>query len=175
MKSLLEKENPILRTSAEPVSAEEFNTSTLKELAQRMIAIMEEKGAIGVAAPQIGISKRIIVFGTGYTKHRKPVVEIPDTVLINPTITRLSETIEAGYEGCLNAGDLMGQVPRSTEIEYTGYNIEGHFICKQATGLEARILQHEVDHLNGILFFDRVEDKSSLTTYDELQKRLSSS
>lgn len=66
----------------------------------------------------------------------------------------------------------MGQVPRTTEVEYSGYDLAGHWINKHATGLEARILLHEVDHLNGLLFFDHVEDKESLTTYDELQKKL---
>ncbi len=79
---------------------------------------------------------------------------------------------ESSYEGCLNSGELMGQVPRATEIEYTGFDLEGNAICKRATGFEARIIQHEIDHLNGILFFDHVEDKETLTTYTEMQQRL---
>lgn len=172
MKTLLEKDNPILRATAEPVSASEYNTEELKALAEHMIEIMKEKGAVGVAAPQIGTSKRVIVFGTSYTKRRKPEVHIPDTILINPDLKILSETKELGHEGCLNCGDLMGEVPRATEIEYSGFDIAGNPISKRASGLEARILQHEVDHLNGILFFDRVEDKDSLTTFEEMQKRL---
>ena len=172
MKTILEKDNPILRTMAEPVATEEFKSSWLKELVQNMIEIMKEKGAVGVAAPQVGVSKRIIVFGTSYAKRRKPEVHIPDTVLINPALKILSQEVESGYEGCLNSGDLMGVVPRATEIEYSGYDMDGNLISKQATGLEARILQHEVDHLDGILFFDKVEDKETLTTYEEMQKRL---
>lgn len=172
MKTLLEKENPTLRATAESVTTDEFKTNWLKDLVRTMLDIMKEKGAVGVAAPQIGVSKRVIVFGTAYARRRKPEVDIPDTVLINPAFKLLSETKESGYEGCLNCGDLMGQVPRGTEIEYSGYDMDGNFISKHATGLEARILQHEVDHLNGFLFFDRVEDKESLTTYDELQQRL---
>ena len=172
MRTILEKDNAILRKIAEPVLATEFKASWLKELVQDMFTIMKEKGAVGVAAPQIGISKQVIVFGTAYTKRRKLEVDIPDTVLINPALKILSKMKESGYEGCLNAGALMGQVPRATEIEYSGYDIDGNPIKKRVTGFEARILQHEVDHLNGILFFDRVEDKDSLTTYEELQKRL---
>ena len=172
MRTILEKDNTILREIAEPVLATEFKASWLKELIQDMFAIMKDKGAVGVAAPQIGVSKQVIVFGTAYAKCRKPEVEIPDTVLINPALKILSETKESGYEGCLNTGELMGQVPRATEIEYSGYDIDGNLIKKRVTGLEARILQHEVDHLKGVLFFDRVEDKDSLTTYEELQKRL---
>ena len=172
MRTILEKDNAILREIAEPVLATEFKASWLKKLIQDMFAIMKDKGAVGVAAPQIGVSKQVIVFGTAYAKRRKPEVDIPDTVLINPAFKMLSETKESGYEGCLNTGELMGQVPRATEIEYSGYDIDGNLIKKRVTGLEARILQHEVDHLKGVLFFDRVEDKESLTTYEELQKRL---
>ena len=172
MKTILEKDNPILRATAEPITASEYNTDELKALTDHMLEIMKEKGAVGVAAPQIGVSKRVIVFGTSYTKRRKPEVHIPDTILINPILRILSETKESGHEGCLNCGDLMGEVSRATEIEYSGFDLEGNPISKQATGLEARILQHEVDHLNGILFFDRVENKDTFTTFDELQKRL---
>ncbi len=172
MDTILEKGNPILRAVAEPVSVMEFATTWLRELAQRMIGIMRDKGAVGVAAPQIGISKRVIVFGTAYSKRKNIEVQIPDTVLINPALRILSEARESGYEGCLNSGELMGQVPRATEIEYTGFDLEGNAICKRATGFEARIIQHEIDHLNGILFFDHVEDKETLTTYTEMQQRL---
>lgn len=172
MRTLLEKENPILREKAEPISATEFGASWLKELVNEMIAIMDEKGAVGVAAPQIGISKRVIVFGTSYTKSRKVDVPIPDTVLVNPSIKILSEEIETGYEGCLNCGELRGEVPRMMEVEYSGFDLEGNLISKRVRGLEARIVQHEVDHLDGVLFIDRVEDQSNIITATELQKRL---
>lgn len=171
MKKLLEKKDPILRKIAEPVADSEFKTKSLRKLLQQMQNIMIEKGAVGIAAPQIGISKRIILFGTSYTKHRKPETHIPDTVLINPELKFLSDMTESDYEGCLNCGELMGQVPRCTEIEYSGFDLEGNFIKKHATRLEARILQHEIDHLNGILFIDHVKDEKSLTTIDELRKR----
>lgn len=172
MKEVLEQDNPILRKEAEPVSFSEFESDWLKDLIKDMIAIMKEKGAVGIAAPQIGVSKRVIVFGTAYTKRRRPEVEIPDTVLINPTVKALSDAKEAGYEGCLNSGDLMGEVPRAIEVEYSGFTLVGTFITKRATGLEARIIQHEVDHLNGFLFLDRIEDTETITTYSNLQKRL---
>lgn len=172
MRALLEKENPILREQAEPVSSSEFGSSWLNELSSVLISIMKEKQAVGVAAPQIGISKRVIVFGTGYTQSRKIDVPIPDTVLVNPSVKVLSEEIQTGFEGCLNCGDLRGEVPRAMEVEYSGYDLDGKLITKRANGLEARIIQHEVDHLNGLLFFDHVEDKNSLITAEELQKRL---
>ncbi|MCE3044175.1 peptide deformylase [Legionella sp. 16cNR16C] len=168
MNTLLDKENPILRQTAEAIDESDFKSTWLKDLAQTLINIMAEKAAVGVAAPQIGVSKRVIVFGTNYTKSRKPEYPISDTVLINPSLKVLSEEIQTGYEGCLNCGDLMGEVPRAMEIEYSGFDVEGNPITKKAVGLEARILQHEIDHLNGFLFLDRIKDKESLTTRSAL-------
>lgn len=173
MKTLLHKDDPILRQQANPVSQSEFGSSWLKNLVQDMINIMAETGAVGVAAPQIGISKQVIVFGTDYTKRRKPEIRIPDTALINPSLKILSEEIQIGSEGCLNCGDMEGNVPRAMEIEYSGFDVDGNPIKKQATGLEARILQHEIDHLKGQLFFDHVEDKETLITTSSLQNKAS--
>ncbi|HBI21276.1 MAG TPA: peptide deformylase [Legionella sp.] len=172
MRTILEKDNTILREQAEPVHESEFKAHWLLQLAQDLIAIMKEKCAVGVAAPQIGVSKRVIVFGTAYTKRQNLETHIPDTVLINPALRILSEEVESGYEGCLNTGELMAHVPRATEIEYTGFDLDGNAITKRATGFEARIVQHEIDHLNGILFFDRVVDTETITTRTELLKRL---
>ncbi|HAU0992123.1 TPA: peptide deformylase [Legionella pneumophila] len=171
MNTLLDKNDPILRQTAEPIKESEFGSSWLKELIKTMFGIMADKGAVGVAAPQIGISKRVIVFSTEYTKRRKPEYPIPDTALINPSLKILSKEIQTGYEGCLNCGELMGEVPRAMEIEYSGFDIDGNRITKTASGLEARILQHEIDHLDGFLFLDRVEDQDSLTTLSAMQNK----
>ncbi|HCJ1069252.1 TPA: peptide deformylase [Legionella pneumophila] len=171
MNTLLDKNNPILRQTAEPISESEYGSNWLKELIKTMFDIMADKGAVGVAAPQIGISKRVIVFGTNYTKRRKPEYPIPDTALINPSLKILSQEIQTGYEGCLNCGELMGEVPRAMDIEYSGFDIDGNRITKKASGLEARILQHEIDHLDGFLFLDRVEDQDSLTTLSAMQNK----
>lgn len=171
MNTLLDKNDPILRQTAETIAESEFGSNWLKELIKTMFDIMADKGAVGVAAPQIGISKRVIVFGTNYTKRRKPEYPIPDTALINPSLKILSQEIQTGYEGCLNCGELMGEVPRAMDIEYSGFDIDGNRITKKASGLEARILQHEIDHLDGFLFLDRIEDQDSLTTLSELQNK----
>ncbi|HAU1190623.1 TPA: peptide deformylase [Legionella pneumophila] len=171
MNTLLDKNDPILRQTAETIVESEFGSNWLKELIKTMFDIMADKGAVGVAAPQIGISKRVIVFGTNYTKRRKPEYPIPDTALINPSLKILSQEIQTGYEGCLNCGELMGEVPRAMDIEYSGFDIDGNSITKKASGLEARILQHEIDHLDGFLFLDRVEDQGSITTLSELQNK----
>jgi peptide deformylase len=171
MNTLLDKNDLILRQTAEPIAESEFGSNWLKKLIKTMFDIMADKGAVGVAAPQIGISKRVIVFGTNYTKRRKPEYPIPDTALINPSLKVLSQEIQTGYEGCLNCGELMGEVPRAMEIEYSGFDMDGNRITKIASGLEARILQHEIDHLDGFLFLDRVEDQDSLTTLSEMQNK----
>ncbi|HAT1795157.1 peptide deformylase [Legionella pneumophila subsp. fraseri] len=171
MNKLLDKDDPLLKETAEPVAQSEFGSSWLKNLVKTMFDIMADKGAVGVAAPQIGVSKRVIVFSTGYTKSRKPEFPIPDTVLINPSLKVLSDEIQVDYEGCLNCGELMGQVPRAMEIEYSGFDLDGNQITKRATGLEARILQHEIDHLDGYLFLDRMEDQESLTTRSAIQPK----
>lgn len=172
MKSLLEQNDPILRKIAEPIEHSDFNKHWLKDLVQELFRIMEEKAAVGVAAPQIGVSKRVIVFGTAYTKSRNVDKPIPNTVLINPTLKVLSETIQVGYEGCLNCGELRAEVPRAMEVLYSGFDLDGNEISRHATDLEARIVQHEIDHLNGKLFIDHVVDKNSITTATELQQRL---
>lgn len=172
MKLLLDKNDPVLRQVAESVPKSEFGSSWLNELIQDMFLIMKERCAVGVAAPQIGVSKRVIVFSTAYTQRKNLEYSIPDTALINPSFNILSEEIQTDYEGCLNCGDIMGQVPRAMEIEYFGLDSDGKFICKRAHGLEARILQHEIDHLNGYLFLDRIQDKETLTTKSELLAKI---
>ncbi|MGQ3891263.1 peptide deformylase [Legionella sp. CNM-4043-24] len=172
MQKLLEKDNPLLKEKAALVLESEFGSSWLRELADNLLRIMKEKCAVGVAAPQIGVQKRVIVFGTSYTKSRKIEEPVPDTVLINPSLKALSDEIQIGYEGCLNCGDLRAEVPRSLDIEYSGYDLAGRFFSKRASGLEARILQHEIDHLDGLLFTDRVQDESTYTTAAELQSRV---
>lgn len=168
MATLLDKEDSILRQQAKPVDESEFGSEWLKTLVSAMIELMAEKRAVGVAAPQIGISKQVIVFSSAYTKRRQPEQTIPDTALINPSYKILSDDIQTGYEGCLNCGEMMGEVPRAMDIEYTGFDVDGNKIIKKGSGLEARILQHEVDHLKGILFFDHIKDKASLTTLSAL-------
>lgn len=171
MKKLLGKDDPILRKVAQPIFETEFGGEELKKLVDELFIIMDENAAVGVAAPQIGISKRVIVFGTMNVNSRKQEKMIPNTALINPEYKILSDEIQIDYEGCLNCDFLMGHVPRAMEIEYYGFDIEGNPVTKKAAGLEARILQHEIDHLNGYLFLDRMEDTSTLTTLSELQDK----
>ena len=108
---------------------------------------------------------------SAYIQPRNPEYPIPDTALINPSLRFLSEEIQTDYEGCLNCGEIMGQVPRAMKIEYSGFDVDGNFISKKAFGLEARILQHEINNLNGYLFIDWVLNKETLATKSELQNK----
>src|SRR5262245_16964649 len=131
MRKILERNDPLLRKQSELLASDEFTADWVWELVEEMIAIMKERKAVGIAAPQIGVSKRIIVFGTSYTKRKQPVVFIPDTVLINPNLKILSEEKELGYEGCLNGEGMMAEVPRFKEIEYSGFDRQGKLINKK--------------------------------------------
>lgn len=172
MNRLLDKNDPLLRQIATAVTEAEFASTWLHDLIQEMFIVMKEKKAVGVAAPQLGVSKRVIVFSSAYTMRQNLECSIPDTVLINPSLNVLSQEIQLGYEGCLNCGEIMGKVPRAMDIEYFGFDIKGNPLAKKAYGLEARILQHEIDHLNGYLFLDRIEDQETLTTKSALQNKV---
>jgi len=171
MNKIIKLGNPILRTQSDLIDEKDFDTIWLKDLIKELFAVMAETGGVGVAAPQIGENKQVLVFSTGYTKRRKPEINIPDTVLVNPQIEILDDTQISDYEGCLSLGEIMAIVPRAMKIRYTGLDAMGNEMAREAEGLEARIVQHEVDHLNGVLFIDRVVDTQSMTFYSEFQKR----
>ncbi|MBA4696024.1 MAG: peptide deformylase [Legionella sp.] len=168
--NILQVGNPILRTKASPIAEELFGSSHLVDLAGTLINIMSIENGIGLAAPQIGISKRAIVFGFN-DLHLKPhLPNIPCTILFNPSFEPTSDALVEDYEGCLSVGTLRAKVPRYQSIYFSGYDIEGKKIEKEVSGLHARVFQHEYDHLDGILFLDRVIDYHSLGFHDELKK-----
>lgn len=126
-------------------------TPQIQPLVDDMIAIMREANGVGLAAPQVGVNKRVIVAQVEDRLH----------VLIDPEITR-RDGEELGTEGCLSIPGIIAEVPRAARVTVKGKNRKGKGITLRATGLLARILQHEVDHLDGILFLDRVQDKSTI-------------
>lgn len=170
MNKIINLGNPLLRQESEEISPNDINSDWVNDLIKELFFVMEEKGCVGVAAPQLGVNKQLIVFGTAYTKRRTPVNEIPNSVLINPKIEIIDNELLTDYEGCLSIGDLVAKVPRYTKICYSGYDEHGNYLTKEADGLEARIIQHEVDHLHGVLFIDRVVDTKSMAFYSEIGK-----
>lgn len=146
--SLFEKSTPVTQ----------FEDGELCDLIQNMKDTMQQKGGVGIAAPQIACNKRIILFGFEKSERYPNEKPVPFTILINPEIEILTNEMVDGWEGCLSVPGLRGLVPRYTKIKYSGYNEQGvEFNCI-AEGFHARIVQHEVDHLDGVLFPQRIKD-----------------
>ncbi|MDP9045923.1 MAG: peptide deformylase [Pseudomonadota bacterium] len=144
---------------AKPV--EHFGTPALRELVADMFETMHSVHGAGLAAPQIGVDLALVIFGFPKNNQRYPdAAPVPETVLLNPRITPLTEEEELGWEGCLSVPGLRGEVPRIARIRYTGVDLEGVPIEREAEGFHARVVQHECDHLIGTLYPMRIRDFS---------------
>ena len=139
---------------------EEFDTPDLHALLTDMRDTMAHLSGAGLAAPQIGIGLQVVIFGVEQNPRYPQVEEIPDTVLINPVLTPLSNELEEDWEGCLSVPGLRGMVPRYTRLRYQGYDEKGNPIDRSVSGFHARVVQHECDHLAGILYPMRIRDLS---------------
>lgn len=139
-------------------------------LAEDMADSMAAAGGVGLAAPQIGVSKRIIVFKVPGERSTAATHDGPLDlqVLINPVIEPLSGEMELGWEGCLSIPGLKGEVPRYRKIAYRGFDLQGEKVIRQAEGFHARVVQHEVDHLDGILYPERMTDMRRFGYGEEL-------
>lgn len=156
VKQVLRMGEPLLLQVAEPVQA--FDTQELHALIQDMRDTMAALDGAGIAAPQIGVSRQVVIFGVGKNPRYPDVEEVPDTVLINPALTLLSEEMEEGWEGCLSVPGMRGLVPRHASLRYTGFDQCGNSIDRTVSGFHARVVQHECDHLWGILYPMRIRD-----------------
>lgn len=169
--SIVKMGNKQLATPSLPVENFEHTNSfdpSLLELIQNMKDTMKEQGGVGIAAPQIGCNKRVIMFGFDTNARYPDEKPVPFTVLINPAIQILSDEMVDGWEGCLSVPGLRGLVPCYNRIEYSGYDPQGQFIHRIAEGFHARVVQHECDHLEGILFPQRLKDLRLFGFEDEL-------
>jgi peptide deformylase len=147
---------PLLLEQAELITA--FNTPELHALIKDMRDTMAALNGAGLAAPQIGVSLRLVIFG-GFDSPRYPdAASIPDTVLINPVLTPLDDEKDEAWEGCLSVPGMRGLVPRYTRLRYTGFDALGQTIDLTVQGFHARVVQHECDHLDGILYPMRIAD-----------------
>ena len=160
--------NPLLRIISEPISEDLWGSEQLKEMEFILFKALEEEQGLGIAAPQIAIRKRAIAFGMKQHPVYTELPSIPFTVLFNPSFEPLSDVMEEAYEGCLSVGQLRGKVSRYKSIVYRGYDVNGNLIEREAVDLHARVVQHECDHLDGIVFLDRVTNHSSLGFHEEL-------
>ncbi|MEF9995749.1 MAG: peptide deformylase [Burkholderiaceae bacterium] len=143
---------------AEPVT--EFGTPELKQLIADMFETMAAAGGVGLAAPQMGVNLRLVIFGFDSSERYPDAPAVPQTVLLNPELRPLSDAMDEGWEGCLSVPGLRGAVPRFTELAYSGFDPDGQRIERVASGFHARVVQHECDHLDGILYPMRLEDFS---------------
>ncbi len=166
VKEVLKMGHPLLRQVAESVS--EFNTPELEALITDMLDTMQALDGAGLAAPQIGVSQRVVIFEVAANPRYPDVESVPRTILINPVIVPLDEEQEPGWEGCLSVPGLRGLVPRYTRVRYSGVDEYGVHIEREVSGFHARVVQHEVDHLDGILYPQRMEDMSYFGFEDEL-------
>ncbi len=158
--------HPGLRERAKPV--EQFGTPELRALLQDMEDTMAAQNGAGLAAPQIGVLQRLVIFGVDKNPRYPDAEEVPYTVLVNPKLVMLTREIDEDWEGCLSVPGLRGVVPRYTRLRYTGFDIEGNPIDRIAEGFHARVVQHECDHLDGILYPMRMTDMSRFGFNEEL-------
>ncbi|HYR06044.1 MAG TPA: peptide deformylase [Gallionella sp.] len=155
----------LLRRS-EPLSG--FCSEELHALLEDMRDTMQALNGVGLAAPQIGVSLRVVIFGMQQSPRYPDVEAIPETVLINPVITPLDDRTEEAWEGCLSLPGLRGLVPRFQNIRYQGYDEQGAPVDMAVSGFHARVVQHECDHLDGILYPMRIRDITKFGYAEEL-------
>jgi peptide deformylase len=155
---ILKMGDPRLLRVARPV--EQFGTPELRELIADMFDTMHAAGGVGLAAPQIGVDLQLAIFGFEQSERYPDAPPVPRTILLNPLITPLSEAREEGWEGCLSAPGLRGVVERWSSIRYRGFDPDGQPIEREAEGFHARVVQHECDHLIGMLYPMRITDFS---------------
>jgi peptide deformylase len=163
--------HPVLKVRAEPVS--DPKSHEIQQLVRDMMETLEDVGGIGLAAPQVHVSQRVVIFfvpGERRAAGGEPAEDIPLTVLINPEIEPLSEEKASGVEACLSVPGLAGSVPRYTHIRYRALDLQGRMFEREARGYHARVVQHECDHLDGILYPMRMTDLSHLAFVEELRR-----
>ena len=156
VKEVLRMGDPRLLRVAERV--DRFDTSELHTLIQDMRDTMAAEDGAGLAAPQIDINLQIVIFALKDNPRYLDAEDVPFTILINPTLYKLDEEIEDGWEGCLSVPGMRGVVPRFTRLRYTGFDAAGNPIDRTVEGFHARVVQHECDHLLGILYPMRMKD-----------------
>ncbi|SFB15239.1 peptide deformylase [Collimonas sp. OK607] len=156
VREILKMGDPRLLRQAEPVTA--FNTPELEVLIADMFDTMHAANGAGLAAPQIGVNLQVVIFGFKNNVRYPDAPAVPETVLINPVLTPLSDEVEDGWEGCLSVPGMRGVVPRWTRLHYEGFDQSGARISRDVDDFHARVVQHETDHLNGILYPMRIKD-----------------
>jgi peptide deformylase len=156
IREVLKMGDPRLLAVSAPVQA--FGTPELAQLLADMRDTMQELNGAGLAAPQIGVGARVVIFGLEHNPRYPEAESVPFTVLINPELTPIGEIQDEGWEGCLSVPGMRGLVPRYRELRYTGFDETGQPIDRTVKDFHARVVQHEVDHLDGVLYPRRIRD-----------------
>ncbi|WP_269532010.1 peptide deformylase [Chitinimonas sp. BJYL2] len=160
--------DPLLLRVADPIEPEEFGSAALMDLIADLKDTMVAMNGAGIAAPQIGVSKQITIFG-GFKSARYPDAEaVPFTILCNPVLTPMSDEMADDWEGCLSVPGMRGVVPRYTQLRYEGFDEHGQPIDRAVSGFHARVAQHECDHLFGMLYPMRIKDMRTFGFIDAL-------
>ena len=165
--------HPVLRAKATPIPKDEITSPRIQRLIDDMFETMAEYAGIGLAGPQVHEGVRLFVAGIREGDVVTPMnddAEMPLVAIINPEIVPVGETVESGWEGCLSIPDIRGRVSRPDTIRLRAHDRTGRRIELIANGLPARVLQHETDHLDGVLFFDRMTSFETLTFMDEFRR-----
>ncbi|MCG2584074.1 peptide deformylase [Massilia sp. TS11] len=166
VRQILRMGDPRLLQVSQPIAR--FDVPELHALIADMFETMEAASGAGLAAPQIGVPLRLVIFGFKQNGRYPGAPEVPETVLINPILTPLSDEMEEGFEGCLSVPGLRGSVPRYTRLRYEGVDQYGQPIRRDVEGFHARVVQHEVDHLDGVLYPARIKDFTKFGFTEEL-------
>ncbi|MCH8808954.1 MAG: peptide deformylase [Proteobacteria bacterium] len=176
--------HPVLKRVAQPI--DDPGAPEVRRLVDDMLDTMEDAGGTGLAAPQVHVPKRLVLFYVSSERAQREngredgedgedapdeAEEVPLTVLVNPTLEPLTEEMVVGWEACLSLPDLAGRVPRYKAVRYRGLDLGGEEIVREARGFHARVVQHECDHLDGVLYPQRMTDLSTLTFASELRAR----
>jgi peptide deformylase len=156
IREILKMGDPRLLRQAEPV--QQFGTPEMDALIADMFETMRAVNGAGLAAPQIGVNLQLVIFGFKKNQRYPDAPEVPETVLINPTLTPLGDEQDEGWEGCLSVPGLRGVVPRWSRLHYEGVDEKGNRIDRTVDGFHARVVQHEYDHLIGVLYPMRIKD-----------------
>jgi peptide deformylase len=162
--------NPVLRQVAKPVDLNDLAGSAMQTFIDDMIETMHHEGGVGLAAPQVNRSIQIVVLEYVENERYPDEVSIPLTVLVNPVLSDYSQETKEGWESCLSLVDFRGLVPRSTTVTLNAYNQQGNKIQKTVSDFEAVVLQHELDHLKGFVFLDRMKDLTQLSYQEEFEE-----
>jgi peptide deformylase len=166
IRPVLRMGDPRLWQRSLPVS--QFNTTELHELLRDLRDTMAHLNGAGLAAPQIGVPWRVVIFGVTANPRYPGIEPVPDTVLINPVLTPLSDELEEGWEGCLSVPGMRGWVPRFKKLKYSGFDEHGKRFAREVENFHARVVQHEVDHLDGVLYPMRIRDLTKFGFNEEL-------